>query len=197
MLKSAKTGVNVIAHQLFGRQKRESAVNFFKKVKESTTETAYFHWVFVILQPKTKPYTNMKISKTTFIFALYDKDLYNGLVASQFMIDNADPYHNWRLTKHSSVIVNSQDESIRSIQILTENPYTSTNAEIVAESIIFGFEEELSYTVSVLTNELYAVAYDVYGNDLGYTKFAYNAFTLELSLNSLTKPGTIAKRNQR
>ena len=147
----------------------------------------------------------MKISKTTFIFALavlamascnkdlYDKDLYNGLVASQFMIDNADPYHNWRLTKHSSVIVNSQDESIRSIQILTENPYTSTSAEIVAESIIFGFEEELSYTVSVLTNELYAVAYDVYGNDLGYTKFAYNAFTLELSLNSLTKPGTINK----
>ena len=126
----------------------------------------------------------MKISKTTFIFALavlamascnkdlYDKDLYNGLVASQFMIDNADPYHNWRLTKHSSVIVNSQDESIRSIQILTENPYTSTNAEIVAESIIFGFEKELFYTVSVLTNELYAVAYDVYGNDLGYTKFA-------------------------
>ena len=147
----------------------------------------------------------MKISKTTFIFALavlamascnkdlYDKDLYNGLVASQFMIDNADPYHNWRLTKYSSVIVNSQDESIRSIQILTENPYTSTSAEIVAESIIFGFEEELSYTVSVLTNELYAVAYDVYGNDLGYTKFAYDALSLDLSLSSLTKPGTINK----
>ena len=147
----------------------------------------------------------MKISKTTFIFALavlamascnkdlYDKDLYNGLVASQFMIDNADPDHDWRLTKHSSVIVNSQDESIRSIQILTENPYTSTNAEIVAESIIFGFEKELSYTVSVLTNELYAVAYDVYGNDLGYTKFAYDALSLDLSLSSLTKPGTINK----
>jgi hypothetical protein len=33
MLKSAKTDVNVIAHQLFGRQKKESAVNFFKKSK--------------------------------------------------------------------------------------------------------------------------------------------------------------------
>ena len=33
MLKSIKIYANVIAHQLFGRQKRESAVNFFKKSK--------------------------------------------------------------------------------------------------------------------------------------------------------------------
>ena len=169
------------------------------------TETAYFHRVFVILQPKYKPYTTMKISKTTFILALallamasckkdlYDKDLYNGLVASQFMIDNADPDHDWRLTKHSSIFVKSLDENIRSIQILTENPYTSASAEIVAESIVFGTADELSYTVSVLTNELYVVAYDVYGNDLGYVKFAYDALSLDLSLSSLTKPGTINK----
>ena len=67
------------------------------------TETAYFHRVFVILQPKYKPYTTMKISKTTFILGLallamtscnkdmFDKDLYNDNVNFLFMVDNADP----------------------------------------------------------------------------------------------------------
>ena len=168
-------------------------------------ETAYFHRVFVILQPKYKPNTTMKISKTIFILGLallamtscnkdmFDKDLYNDNVNFLFMVDNADPDQDWRLTKHSSIFVKSLDESISSVQILTENPYTSASAEIVTESVVFGTADELSYSVPVLTNELYAVAYDVYGNDLGYVQFAYDALSLDLSLSSLTKPGTINK----
>ena len=121
----------------------------------------------------------------------FDPQAWNDTVDYQFMIDNVDPYHDWCLTKHSTIFVKTTDDKIRSVQIVTANPYTTNNAEIVAESMLFGVSEEVAYTVPALTNELYAVAYDVYGNDLGYIPFEYDAISLDLSLSALAKPGTI------
>lgn len=123
----------------------------------------------------------------------FDKDIYNDEVDIQFMIDNVDKQHDWNLTHSSSIYIKTDTEKICSVQLLTENPYTSTDAEIIAESVVFGSAQELAYTLPITKNSAYAVAYDVYGNPLGYTEFLFEDISLELSLAILKKQDTFYK----
>ena len=120
----------------------------------------------------------------------FDKDLYNELTDYQFMVDNADPEHDWCLTKNDTITI-SAESAIRSVQVLTSNPYASNLAEIAAESVVFGGSVALTYTVPLTMQTIYVEGFDASGNDLGYVAVDYGTKTLALSTAVLTKPGNI------
>ncbi len=145
----------------------------------------------------------MKINKLTNVMALallamtscnkelFDKEVWSEMVEYQFVIDNADPYHDWCLTRNDILSVKSLDSKINKVQLLTANPYTSSSAEIVAETILYGSTESMEYTIPIIMNDVYLVAYDKDGNDLGYKTINYGTMSMELSTSDLQKPGTI------
>jgi LruC domain-containing protein len=169
------------------------------------TETAYFHRVFVILQPKYKPNTTMKISKT-FILGLallamtscnkdmFDKDLYNNNVNFLFMVDNADPEQDWCLTKSDTVTIKTPESSIYSIKILTENPYTSSNAEIAAEAVTYtwdGLQATVAYTIPISQTTAYIAALDENGSYLGVVPFTFGTEEVEIRLADLQRSASL------
>ena len=121
----------------------------------------------------------------------FDRNLYNEEVSYQFMVDNADPNHDWCLTKNATITVRASETSVYRVQLLTADPYTAAGAEIVAESAIFGGAETLTYTVPATTQTLYVEAYDREGYDLGCMPITYGTESLNLKTADLTKSGTI------
>lgn len=135
---------------------------------------------------------SLLVSVTSCSKELFDKDVYNESVDYKFMIDNVDRDHDWILTKNDTItITTSAVSNIRSVQVLTANPYISNTAEIAAESVIFGGKVALAYTMPVTMETIYIEAYDASGNDLGYYETKYGTKSIELSTAMLSKPGTI------
>ncbi len=124
---------------------------------------------------------------------LFDKKTYNKAVNYQFMVDNVDPEHDWCLTKNDTMSIRVKDSQIYSVQILTEDPYTSENAEIAAESVCFGGWENLTFTISDLQSQVYVAALDKNGDYLGVKPTAYNIKKLELSTADLQSTGTLTE----
>ena len=52
---------------------------------------------------------------------LFDQEQYDELVDNQFMIDNADPKHDWCLTKNDTILVRTTEAIIYKVQVLTKN----------------------------------------------------------------------------
>ena len=168
-------------------------------------ETISFHKIFVILHPKSKQHDTMKTRKLILLMAvialtatsckkdLFDKDIYNGLVDYQFMIDNTDPSHDWCLTKNDTILLLAPDINLYSVQILTANPYTSTNAEIAAEGVCYGYQAELTYTMPITQQTIYIAVLSNKGEYLGVTSVPYGTKELELSADMLSHEGTLTK----
>lgn len=133
---------------------------------------------------------SLLVSVTSCSKEMFDEDVYNESVDYKFMIDNVDRDHDWILTKNDTITI-SAESNIRSVQVLTENPYASNAAEIAAESVIFGGKVALAYTMPVTMETIYIEAYDASGNDLGYYETKYGTKSIELSTAMLSKPGTI------
>lgn len=146
---------------------------------------------------KQRPIRLLLVAAATMLVAtsckkdMFDEELYEEAVDYKFMVDKVDPMHNWCLTQNSAITIKTKTEAIRSVKLLTENPYTTLYAEIAAESIVFGTGVTLAYTTSVNTTTLYVVAYDANGNDLGYIPVSFGTDTLELSLDMLSRPNAI------
>ena len=122
---------------------------------------------------------------------LFDEEIYNTAVAYNFMIDNADPDHDWCLTHYSATTIRKSDNIVNRVQLLDANPYVTADAQIVAESMVFGSGERLAYTVPVTNTSLFLVGYDVYGNDLGYISVPFATPSLSVSAEDFLKPGAI------
>ena len=120
----------------------------------------------------------------------FDKDAYDKYVGYEFMIDNVDKTHEWNLTKEGTVTLKSK-EKMYTVQILTENPYSSDNAEIAAEANLSpGSEVTLSYTIPNIQNQLYAAALNSNGAYMGVYPFTYGTEYIDFNNVSLTRSGT-------
>lgn len=123
----------------------------------------------------------------------FDKDAYNQIVDSLLFIDNADPDHDWCLTKNDTITVTTPGSSIYSVQILTSNPYTTTNAEIAAAAITYvwdGNKASLAYTIPITQSQVWLAGLDSKGNCLGVTSFNYGTKEIELTTDMLDNSGS-------
>lgn len=98
------------------------------------------------------------------------KDMFNSDKAQKitelsFHNDSVDKYHNWSLISdwHVRVLANVKD--VRRVELLSGNPYTDKNVEVVANSAA---EEddvlELSCSLPVIAESLYVAAVDRIGH---------------------------------
>jgi len=146
----------------------------------------------------------MKTIKATTLLALlaltacnkdqFDQNKYQGSVDTQFMIDYADPDHDWCLTKSDTITIRTPETSIYSVQILTDNPYTSATAEIAAEGITYVWDDysaEMAFTVPVTQHTLYVAALDQSGNYIGVMPFTYGTDEVEVKRADLLQNGTL------
>ncbi len=122
---------------------------------------------------------------------LFDPDAYNEYVDYQFMIDNMDRTHDWKLTKHSTITVTTPD-NVRSVQVLTANPHVSALSEIAADGICYGNTATLSYSVPSGQTELFLAALSFSGNYMGVVPFSYGTTTLDLNAQPLQTAGMLA-----
>jgi len=121
---------------------------------------------------------------------LFDQEIYNEAVEYQFMVDNADNEHDWCLTKNDTVNIQVSSD-IYHVQVLTANPYTSTNAEIAAEGVCYGRSATLYFTIPVTNTVIYIAALDQQGNYLGIVPTAYNIKNISITLDDLQKSDVI------
>lgn len=146
----------------------------------------------------------MKINKmTTAVAALamlamtgcnkdqFDQTKYQGSVDTQFMIDYADPDHDWCLTKSDTITINTSEEKIYSVQVLTANPYGTTKSEIAAEGVCYGNHATLAYTIPITQSTVYIAALDNEGSYLGATPFQYGTKQIDLLSSQLTKGSSL------
>lgn len=146
----------------------------------------------------------MKINKTTIaVVALaltamtgcnkdqFDQNKYQGSVDTQFMIDYADPDHDWCLTKSDTITINTSEEKIYSVQVLTADPYGTTKSEIAAEGVCYGNHATLAYTIPITQSTVYIAALDNEGSYLGATPFQYGTKQIDLLSSQLTKGSSL------
>lgn len=122
---------------------------------------------------------------------LFDQEQYDKLVDNQFMIDNADPNHDWCLTKNDTLLIKAPDADIYRVQVLTADPYLVQGSEIAADGVCYNAEAQLTYTVPDVTTMLYLAALDVNGNYLGVAPFTYGSKSLVVTKASLIKSNVI------
>lgn len=122
---------------------------------------------------------------------LFDQEQYDELVDNQFMIDNADPNHDWCLTKNDTLLIKAPDADIYRVQVLTADPYLVQGSEIAADGVCYNAEAQLTYTVPDVTTMLYLAALDVNGNYLGVASFTYGSKSLVVTKASLIKSNVI------
>ena len=146
----------------------------------------------------------MKINKTTIAVAAlamlamtgcnkdqFDQNKYQGSVDTQFMIDYADPDHDWCLTKSDTITINTSEEKIYSVQVLTADPYGTTKSEIAAEGVCYGNHATLAYTIPITQSTVYIAALDNEGSYLGVIPFQYGTKQIDLLSSQLTKGSSL------
>lgn len=146
----------------------------------------------------------MKINKmTTAVAALamlamtgckkdqFDQNKYQGSVDTQFMIDYADPDHDWCLTKSDTITINTSEEKIYSVQVLTADPYGTTKSEIAAEGVCYGNHATLAYTIPITQSTVYIAALDSEDSYLGVIPFQYGTEQIDLLSSQLTKGSSL------
>ncbi len=121
---------------------------------------------------------------------VFDQKLYDESVNFQFMVDNVDETHDWCLTKNDTMDIQVSSD-IYDVQILTENPYTSTTAEIAAEGVCYGNKATLYFTLPINQTTIYIAALDKDGKYLGVVPTTYNIKEVSLSTKDLLSSTTI------
>ena len=67
---------------------------------------------------------------------MFNQQLYNEIITQQFPIDPIDDTHNWELSTRRSIVikVNANMENMEKVMVLSKNPLTSSDAQIMAEA---------------------------------------------------------------
>lgn len=97
---------------------------------------------------------------------VFDEDDYNKIIDEASPVDSVDAKHTWELTQdHIYVVEANVHIGVKSFQILSDNPLTALNAEIMAESPIEdGGRIMVAATVPTRMYQLYAALVDDKGN---------------------------------
>lgn len=92
---------------------------------------------------------------------MFDPDLAKKIMDLSFHNDTVDQYHNWTLIEDWSVQVEANVKGVRRIELLSGNPYTDENAEVVANSTAsMGDVMDLSCSLPSIVDSLYVAAVD-------------------------------------
>lgn len=142
------------------------------------------------METKGLSYLGLLLFMLTFIACekeKFDANAYNEIVDYQFLIDNVDRNHEWCLTHGDTITITNSGESIYAVQVLTNNPYTATNAEIAAEGVCFlngnmdgGHSTTLAYTLPIVQDRAYIAALKQDGTYIGVTPFTFGTDTVNL-----------------
>ena len=67
---------------------------------------------------------------------MFNQQLYNEIITQQFPIDPIDDTHNWELSTRRSIVIkaNANMENMEKVMVLSKNPLTSSDAQIMAEA---------------------------------------------------------------
>ena len=124
----------------------------------------------------------------------FNREIYNGYVDYQFMVDSVDRTHDWKLTQSGTVAVTVSANASK-VQLLTANPYSDSKAEIAAEGQLQGSESllTLNYTVPIDLQTIYAAAVTGSGEYLGVMPFSVGTEQITLSADLLTG-GTLQQK---
>lgn len=93
---------------------------------------------------------------------VFNEDDYNKILDEASPVDSVDAEHTWELAQdHVYAVEADVHLGVKSVKILSDNPLTANNAEVMAESAIEdGGRIELSATVPTMYSELYAALVD-------------------------------------
>lgn len=93
---------------------------------------------------------------------VFDEDDYNKIIDEASPVDSVDAKHTWELTQdHIYVVEADVNLGAKSVMILSDNPLTVINSEVMAESAIEdGGRVMMAATVPTRTSELYAALVD-------------------------------------
>lgn len=96
---------------------------------------------------------------------VFDEEDYNNILDYSSPVDSVDAKHTWELTQdHIYVVEADVSVGAKSVLILSDNPLTAINAEVMAQSPIEdGGRAIVAATVPTRFNELYAALVDTNG----------------------------------
>lgn len=104
---------------------------------------------------------------------MFDRAMYDTLIKIQSPVDSVDPSHTWELSTSKSLIITANAGiGTRHVQILSDNPLTSNDAQIINQlDMVEGNRAELSFSYPSRLTTLYAAAIDSTG---AYTVVQFN-----------------------
>ena len=67
---------------------------------------------------------------------MFDQQVYDTIITQEFPIDPIDQTHNWELSTRRSIVIkaNASMENMEKVMVLSKNPLTATDAQIMAET---------------------------------------------------------------
>ena len=115
---------------------------------------------------------------------VFNEDDYNEILDRASPVDSVDAQHTWELTQERIYVVEADvNVGAESVMILSDNPLTALNAEVMAESTIEdGGRIMLAATVPTRFSELYAALVDTNGR---YTVVSFPVETTLVNFNSV------------
>ena len=120
----------------------------------------FFYFAIIILGLSTLIGTGTSCKKEMFDPAMYDT-----LITIQSPVDSVDPSHTWELSTSKYLIITANaGTGTRQVQILSDNPLTSNDAQIINQlDMAEGDRVGLSVSYPNNLTTLYAAAIDSTG----------------------------------
>ena len=122
---------------------------------------------------------------------MFNPDLAKKIMDLSFHNDTVDKYHKWTLIEDWSVQVEANVKGVRRIELLSGNPYTDENAEVVGNSpASMGDVIDLSCSLPSIADSLYVAAVDSTGH---YTVVAVTPqqYNIDFSTLNTVNSGTL------
>lgn len=118
---------------------------------------------------------------------MFDQQVYDTIITQEFPIDPIDQTHNWELSTRRSIVIkaNANMENMEKVMVLSKNPLTSSDAQIMAETAATteGGLHTLLFAAPSAQTTFYAA---VKTTDKQYAVVPFTTSTREVSFESKT-----------
>ena len=118
---------------------------------------------------------------------MFDQQVYDTIITQEFPIDPIDQTHNWELSTRRSIVIkaNASMENMEKVMVLSKDPLTSTDAQIMAETAATteGGLHTLLFAAPSAQTTFYAA---VKTTDKQYAVVPFTTSTREVSFESKT-----------
>ena len=118
---------------------------------------------------------------------MFDQQVYDTIITQEFPIDPIDQTHNWELSTRRSIVIkaNANMENMEKVMVLSKDPLTSTDAQIMAETAATteGGLHTLLFAAPSAQTTFYAA---VKTTDKQYAVVPFTTSTREVSFESKT-----------